>query len=262
MRRGQNRHGAVAGQSAGFTIIETILFLGITGLLALTLLGGWTTMINTQRYKDSVKTVQSFLQQQYNLVYNVENAKAADDEGPFCVVNGSNEPEFVTSGVARGQSNCIQMGRLVNISGGSDIRSYAIVGIDIADDTTTTDATSIRGRNPIIVQDQLSLSDSELTVPWQARIVNRASQGRTQQDVALAIIRSPLTGSVHTYAVTTAGGNLPTDLDAVVQVANEREVNLCMDPETAFSGNRIGVAVRARASAQSFVQIIQDDSVC
>jgi type II secretory pathway pseudopilin PulG len=246
------------GKNGGFTIIEVMLFLGITGLLALTLLGGWTTMINTQRYKDSVKTVQSFLQTQYNLVYNVENVKQ-DDGGPFCALNGSNEPQFVATGVLRGQSNCIQMGRLIHISNGTQVRVYAIVGADLAN-TASTDAAEIVRRNPIVVNDELQISESELTVPWQAEVVNRRSIGGIQ-NVALAIIRSPLTGSVHTYRVGTDGANLP-DVESMIAVANEQEVNLCLDPGVAFAGNRIGVAVRERASAQSFVQIIQDDTVC
>jgi len=246
------------GKNGGFTIIEVMLFLGITGLLALTLLGGWTTMINTQRYKDSVKTVQSFLQTQYNLVHNVENVKQADG-GPYCDVNASDEPRFVTAQMPRGQSDCIQMGRLVHISNGTQIRSYAIVGADLAN-TATTDAAEIIRRNPIVVDGELQLSDSELSVPWQAEVVNRRNIGGIQ-NVALAIIRSPLTGSVHTYRVSTDGVNLP-DVESMIAVANEQEVNLCLDPGVAFSGNRIGVAIRERASAQSFVQIIQDETLC
>jgi type II secretory pathway pseudopilin PulG len=243
----------------GFTIVEVMLFLGITGLLALTLLGGWTTMINTQRYKDSVKTVQSFLQSQYNFVYNVENVKQ-DDGGPFCIVNGSKEPQFVSSGVSRGQSNCIQMGRLISISGGTDISVYPIVGAELPE-AATTDAASITARNPRVVTQDLSLSDNELMVPWQAEIVQTAAAGGARQNVAMAIIRSPLTGAVHTYALSADGVNLP-DVESMVTTANEREVTLCMDPGTVFSGNRIGVVVRQRASAQSFVQTIQDQALC
>jgi|GEM_PF-349356 len=260
VRSQKGRQGRIRIIEGGFTVIEVILFLAITGLLAFSLLGGWTAMINTQRYKDSVKTVQSFLQQQYNLVYNVENVKQADG-GPYCVVNGSGEPEFVATGVSRGQSNCIQMGRLVNITGGTQIRSYAIVGVDLVSDSTTTDSASIRGRNPIVVTDGFQLTDNELEVPWQAEVVRRASQGGTRQNVALAIIRSPLTGSVHTYAVQTDGSTIP-DIDSMAVPANEQEVTLCLDAGTAFSGGRIGVVVRQRASAQSFVQTIQDDSTC
>lgn len=245
------------GKNGGFTIIEVMLFLGITGLLALTLLGGWTTMINTQRYKDSVKTVQSFLQTQYNLVYNVENAEQVSG-GLFCRVVGG-EPEFVTTGAPRGQSDCVQLGRLIHISGGTDIRAYAIVGADLPN-SANTDAEEILNRSPIIVENELQITENELTVPWQAEVVNPRDVGGIQ-NVALAIIRSPLTGSVHTYRIGTDGVNLP-DIESMIAVANEQEVNLCLDPGTVFAGNRIGVVVRERASAQSFVQVIQDEALC
>lgn len=252
---------SVARSARGFTIIETMLFLGITGLLALTLLGGWTTMINTQRYKDSVKTVQSFLQQQYSLVHNVEILER-DDNGVYCGVNGSGEVELYEDGAARGQSDCIQMGRLIKITNGTDIKAYAIFGVDIVDDVTTSDIASIASRKPrVVVEEQYALANSELTVPWQAEIEFPSSEGGGQQDVSLAIIRSPLTGSVHTYAANTPGGVI-SEIDDFIAAANEREVNLCMDPGTAFSGDRIGVVIKARASSQSFVQTIQDESLC
>ena len=243
---------------AGFTIIEVILFLGITGLLALSLLGGWTTMINTQRYKDSVKTVQSFIQTQYNLVYNVEIIRDASG-GPYCVVNGSGQPVFQASGDSRGQSDCIQMGRLVHISQGSTIDVFPIVGVD-EEETATNDLQSIENRNPVIAQSDLLLTENELTIPWQAEVKQPGGSTDTQ-NVALAIVRSPLTGSVHTYVRPTDGVTVPT-MDQMLTEGDERDVVLCLDPGTAFSGSRIGVIVRERASAQSFVQTIQEDGTC
>ena len=87
------------------------------------------------------------------------------------------------------------------------------------------------------------------------------SLGGGRQNIALAIVRSPLTGSVHTYAVNSPSDTLP-DVTAMINPANQTELNLCLDPGVAFAGDRIGVVVRERASAQSFVQIIQDPDLC
>lgn len=242
----------------GFTIIETLLVIAISGLLAMALLGGWTTMINTQRYKDSVKTLQSFIQQQYNLVYNVENARAND--GQSCVVTAGT-PTKVEGGpstdVPRGQGPCIFMGRLIHAHD-TELDVFAIVGADRDSDTSVNDLASIRSRNPVVMDDVLGLSDNSLVVPWQTRMVRRASEGSSTYNVAIAIVRSPLTGTVHTYSLTTDGVTIP-ELDDVIRGVNETQpINLCLNPEAAFAGGRMGVVIRERASAQSFVQTISD----
>src|SRR5688572_29756839 len=107
----------------GFTIIEVTLFLAISALLAVLMLGGWTVMINTQRYKDSVQTYQSFLQQQYNLVYNVENSR----ENNMICANGTVE-ESESSGTPRGQTDCVILGRYIELRDGQNLTVKAIVG--------------------------------------------------------------------------------------------------------------------------------------
>ncbi|MEP6710564.1 MAG: prepilin-type N-terminal cleavage/methylation domain-containing protein, partial [Candidatus Saccharibacteria bacterium] len=50
----------------GFTIIEVMLFLAISGALAVGILIGSNVAITSQRYRDSLNSLQSLLQQQYN----------------------------------------------------------------------------------------------------------------------------------------------------------------------------------------------------
>src|SRR5665811_997144 len=97
---------------AGFTIIETMLFLGITALLIMGLLVGIGTSINIQRYRDSVSSLQSVLQQQFSEVSNVSN----DSLSNACYGdNSTNNP--------RGQSNCVILGRLITTTTDSHVLS-------------------------------------------------------------------------------------------------------------------------------------------
>lgn len=233
----------------GFTIIEVLLFLGITGLLALALLSGWTTMINTQRYRDSVKTLQTFIQQQYGAVYNVQNGRGAMTG---CVI-GPDGPVFTTEdeGVSTppGQTNCIILGRYIYISGGNDVTVYPIVGEDATESDNTSDRAAILARNPIEITTDIGLSQSELSVPWQAEVVNAAGN---RMDMAIVIARSPESGAVHTYTRQITGGR-PSAQD-VIGAATLNDITLCLDPGVPLTGTRMGVVVRADASAPSFIQ--------
>lgn len=242
----------------GFTIIEVTLFLALTGLLAVLLLGGWTTMINTQRYKDSVKTLQTFVQEQYNLVYSVENGRA---DNLRC--NGGAVTETGGTGESRGQSDCVMMGRYLHINAGTRVDVYAIVGDEPADDTTDSDIDSIRAYAPQRVGSELGLTRNELSIPWQAEVVGTA--GSTElRNFAIAIIRTPSSGIVHTYTmVAPDDGSLPSVASLVATGNEQTNTYMCLDPGNPLAGSRMGVMIKARASSQSFVETIDDGAgVC
>lgn len=249
----------------GFTIIEVLLFLGITGLLAVTLLGGWTTMINTQRYQDSLKTTQAFIQQQYNLVYNVQNGRA-DTLRCTAGAGPTDEPTIVddeSNGISPGQStNCIVMGRYIHISNGSNMKVYAIVGKDGDTETIQSDDDAILDRNPVRVQNEMNLTESEQTIPWQARVV---APGTTDSmDGVIMIIRSPESGAVHTYAWL-SNETLPSVKDVISnwQPLSNTDINLCLEPDVFITGERKAVVIKSGASSQSFVQTVADsEDIC
>lgn len=249
------QQGRKANRRGGFTVIEVVLFLGITGMLAVGLLGGWTTMINTQRYKDSVKTLQSFIQQQYGLVYNVENGRS-----PTLSCTGGNVADGgVTS--ARGQSDCVLMGRFIQIEDGTKLTVRAIVGRDLPDDSVAaSDIGLINSSTPSLIPEDIDigLTYSSLTVPWGATIVDDDGDPLS---MSIAIIRAPanVSGSVHTYTVTDG-----RPLSGMIAVANERvDVPMCLDAGNNFTGGNMGVVIKARASSQSYIQVITDgEGIC
>lgn len=253
-------------QQQGFTVIETLLFLSVSAVLAVALLGGWTAMINTQRYKDSSRSLQSFLQQQYNLVYNVENGRGNDltcIEQPTSVRIEDSSP---TNSTERGQSNCVLMGRYIEIQDGSVLKVSTIVGFD--QETAKSGATytppsndieSIARYKPTRSDFLLGESNNEYEIPWQAFVVGEADS--VPKNYAIAIIRAPLTGVVHTFS-TTVDGTLP-GLDTLATTWSERELRLCLDPGVALAGGRQGVVISQFASSQSAVKAITETSnVC
>lgn len=240
----------------GFTIIEVSLFLAISGLLVVFLLGGWTTMINNQRYRDSVDTLQAFLQQQYNLVYNVENGRA-DDLG--CDSSGIRDDD--ASATPRGQTSCVLLGRYIHVSDGNDVTVYPVIGTTepTMSGWTGTDIDSILAHDPERADGTLGISESNFEIPWSATIVQPGTSDA--RSFVILIVRAPSSGTVHTYT----SGNLPTpdtlpgDFGALVTTNNENTRQIfCVDAGNPLSGGTRGVSLAAYATSQSSVRPLVD----
>ncbi|HEY0965214.1 MAG TPA: type II secretion system protein [Candidatus Saccharimonadales bacterium] len=235
----------------GFTIIEVMLFLAISGLLAALLMTGWVSRVNTERYRDSVVTLQSFLQQQYNLVYNVENERSSELQ---CTSDAEAEP----GSEPRGQSDCVLLGRFISVKttgqNGTKLTVQPIIGYEapIPASPQPSSLLELLGEEHYkakVTSVDLGLSSSELTVPWGAEFDNEngASFG---EDFSIAIIRSPLDGTAHTYATTTSTDDLNTLL---TNGTEDQQIDMCLDSGTVFSGQRMKVIIRAFASSQNGV---------
>ena len=251
----------------GFTIVEVLLFVSISGLLIATLTVGWTANLNTQRYKDSVTTLQSFLQQQYNLVYNVENTR---DSSLTC--NGATG-KVISGGVgnSRATTNCVLLGRYITVkhtSQGTELQVAAITGRDLESilPVPDNDVKAFQEVNAQRLTTDIGLSESQFTVPWGAEVVTDTMTDPTtpSQDWAIVIIRSPLGGTVHTYVKKTTGGAQPVLVDSdpsslgmlndPAVTAETEDAKLCLDPGASFAGVRMAVVIKAKASSQSSVE--------
>lgn len=74
---------------SGFTIIEVSLFLAITGLMLIGILGGMYASIATQRYNDSLRGFAEFLRQTYSTVISPESIGNDNDDNH--VLGNSND---------------------------------------------------------------------------------------------------------------------------------------------------------------------------
>lgn len=234
-------------------MVETMLFVAVTGLLIAVLLTGWTLMINTQRYKDSVNTFYAFMQSQYNLVYNVENGR---DQSLVC--NGAIVSENDGIPISqRGQSDCILIGRYVHISEGSIISSFPVVGEDSGTEPEDSSAAAaIRAYNPTVVQQRIGLTEASLEVPWGAEIKGNGPARNDIQNIAIMLLWSPVSGTIHTYIVNAPEGGVPIINQSQINPANENEHVLCLDPGTTVSSGRQAVVIRAFASSQNSVETL------
>ena len=178
----------------GFTIIETMLVLAVTGVLVSTLLFGIGSSIAVQRYGDSVTSFRSLLQDQYARVSSVSNGRGA---GWSC--NASATP--VQGGnTAPGQTDCVLLGRYISVVDGA-ISMATVVGYQTSSSAAANDMQSVKDNYA------LGLSDSSVetkTLEWGARIAwpktgTGASNPTTPRSIAFFILRSPESGTTYTF---------------------------------------------------------------
>lgn len=237
----------------GFTIIETMLFLAVAGALTVMIMIGSGASINQQRYRDSLNTLKSFIQQQYSHVTNVRNDRAGSEACTNAVVALSpSTPQ------PRGTSDCMLLGRFIAVDeSGQQVTASDVVGYRTS--TAPTEASDIAEIQTNYVLGLSKINQETTQVAWGATIVK---PGTTEpMPFSMLILRSPLSGSVMAYSQP----GQTTDLMSMVSIANSSTAhNLCIDaPAGTFVGSRMAVQVSAFATNQGAIQIpVQKDNVC
>ena len=194
---------------AGFTIIETVLFLGISSFLVVALIVGTGTSINNQRYIDAAETFKSVIQQQYADLSSVQNSR---DDNWSC----GNSAFPTTTGTGkdnRGQSKCILIGKYLRLED-SNIAIYQVIG-----HPRNTIQIGLNDIDSLKTNYVLNISKSETdnsTLEWGAQIAYPATEGGTAysrpaspRKLGILIVRSPDSGQVYTF--TSEDGGVPVE---------------------------------------------------
>lgn len=241
----------------GFTIIEVMLFLGVTGLLTIGILAGSGVAINQQRYRDSVSTLKSFFQQQYNQAANVVNGRTGDE----ACTNASviQPPANIPNPQARGTSDCLLMGRIVTVGeDGKQLRASNVVGYR----TSVSAAVEDTDLEELTTNYRLGVSEigqEVTTVEWNAQVVKPKTT--TLYPLSILILRSPLSGSMLTF---TSEG-VQTDLGAMMSEGiSNTNMDMCVNaPAGSFVGDRLAVRISAYATGQSSIEVPSEgDHIC
>jgi type II secretory pathway pseudopilin PulG len=182
---------------AGFTIIETMLFLGISSALIVTLIASTGASVNTQRYHDAAETFKSTLQQQYADISSVQNSR--DDNWSCGSTAQPSDSGTIKSN--RGQSDCVLLGKYVRLED-EKISIFKVVGYQKDMSIQDTDVLSLQ-KNYVI---SASTSDSDsFRQEWGTKIAYpKTSATVGPMKVAILIVRSPDSGQVYTIISTGA----------------------------------------------------------
>jgi len=233
-------------RQAGFTIIETMLFLGVTGLIMSFMLVGVSTQLNHRRYQDASTSLMTYIQNQYSLVSNVNNTR---DPNESCTTNkiettGGN-------GAAAGTSVCTIVGRLLrSADAGKTINATQVVAtLDAALLPLNPDDTDVE----VLRDAQLttSLSSEAYTTQWGTSLVNPAPDNAQPSTFSLLIVRMPTSGVIHTYVSTSEN----ISLDDLVAPSSVSDLRLCLASNGLLgAGTPSGVRIIADAANTSAVE--------
>lgn len=193
---------------SGFTVIEVMLFLGISGLLMVGLMAGIGQGLNEQRYSDAVQDLKNTLQDQFAAMTSVQNNRSA--RTLTCNTFGAIVAAPSGSNESRGQSECVIVGRYLVIRG-SEVSSYPITAYKKpplssppADDVAR-----------ILAQYALNLdtrSMSSTKLEWGAQLAwptegPYARNPTTPRSIAIIFMRSPETGQSFIFS----SNNVPSE---------------------------------------------------
>lgn len=234
----------------GFTIIEVILFLAITGALLAGLLAGSVSSIKRQRYNDSVNDFVEFLRRTYSEVVNVENERTGTiGDSRSCSITGMVNDGFELSGRndgswtkwtktnavqaydgKPGRSQCAIYGMLITFGENDEntIYTYDVIGLTIEDhaafnaNTTYKDINeALRAVNADIltlnVQNSGGNPICDITGAGNIGRYNLQWDARVEKPDgslfkgSVLIVRSPISGTIHTMFV-----NQPIGASAVI----------------------------------------------
>lgn len=237
----------------GFTVIETMLFLSITGLLAVGILVGSGIAINQQRYRDSVNSLKSYIQQQYSEIGNVTNNR---DQTWTCD-SAATVSQSPAAGEPRGTSDCVILGRLITVdASGTKLTASNVVGYKPDGVASAASDIAELGNYKLGIS---SIDQDSEDVSWGAQVVKQKST--TPQPLSILIIHSPLSGSILTFTV----DGVQTNPSSMIALANTNSAHdLCVNADIgSFVGKRLEVRIVANASSQAAIEIpTESESVC
>jgi len=226
----------------GFTIIEVILFIGISGALIVGILMGTGNSINTQRYHDSVYSFRSFLQQQYSDVSNIGNSSLDNVCG--------------TSTVPRGQSNCVILGKYITTSDSKTFNVKTVIGTIPGAHTFTNEFNEIKLYS---ITTSLTANTDSYEMEWGSSISDISG---VNSRLSMLVLRSPVTGTTKTFISPTSISDTDVDTYLLTTAPLGTSANNCISSGDIFTGGRMSVVVNKNATNANGIVAKGDDSGC
>lgn len=198
-------------RAAGFTIVELMLFLAITGLLFLIGFWGTSFQVRNVRFTDGIRDLDSYLQGQYNLVSTGANPRALN---ATCINNGTSLSFATTNtppATAGTQDQCVLLGKVIKFNPGSgDVNTYYVAGRRLTD----TSSPQLSGNDMTDLQNSLPTVSDQATetynINWGLTFFQSSVAAPNNLTQVFAFLRSPSSGKIMSFALpsSSAGNSL------------------------------------------------------
>ena len=249
--------------SSGFTIIETMLFLAVTGLLIMGALIGTGTALSNQRYKDAVETFKNLVQTQYAELGSIKNSRS---DAWSC----GSDAKPIAGSEYRGQSDCMIVGRYMVINQG-DIAIYTVLAQEKAGATTKSpDVAVLKNNYTYNVTEEVENRTMEwgTQIAWPSSGSGFRSQ-TTPRSIGILFVRSPESGRVYTFS----SDDIPADAAAIdtttfanmivagEAIPGQSQRTICVQSGGSIFGGDRAVFIASGASGASAVEVRSNDVI-
>ncbi len=251
--------------TGGFTIIETMLFLAISGLLIVGMLATTGASINIQRYHDAVETFKTLLQNQYGDLTSVQNDRANTWDCNSLAQSQTGGTEI------RGQSDCVLLGRYLTVVDDT-ASAYSVLGRPNATQVTTgNDIQKLSSNYELNIS---TVTQDVSTLEWGTRIAwpKTDSSGAaritltTPRSIALLFVRSPDSGQIYTFTSDVVPDTpTPQTLNAMLVsgagTPGQGQRTICIDSNGLFVTADFSVFINNYATGPSSVESRSNDFI-
>ena len=221
--------------ASGFTIIEVMLVLAITGFLFIGLMGGMSASLARQRYKDAVQDVADGFRRMYSFVVDAQVHERDNDSACYGLTSSAISGAGLTKNsgnTGRGRSDCLVYGIVATIAN-SHIEMTELIGKDFnvvrkeeeerpeeerinLDIANEMDVLKRTGVNNVVAFSDRTGSCSNIGLVnliesfdsrWGTRILNTDGD---DLEATIIVFRSPRSGAIRTYV-----------MDGIVKIDNK-----------------------------------------
>lgn len=227
----------------GFTIIEVVLFLALSGGLVAVLLAGTSLAIQRQQYRDAVQSFAGFLRDEYAQVISVENLRQTD---ATCPIKGA-------VSAARGQSNCVIVGRYITTGGnvaandGTRYQSHPVYALK-------------QGDVWHYAYQEAEATTYELNWGVKTRFSRQSEQAA---HIAMVLYRHPETGQLAVRAA--SGRYTQATIVALIEATDApgaQRYEICLYERGWLRGQRQSVFLGARAGSSDAITVGEATKEC